>query len=250
MHSKSELLSEFYSTVDRTQVKIETKSHGFDYLQELSKIGTLKYGEWKNDAFKYKLTDLKPTVFDELLKEHLDSKINLCVFFNETGNNIFCFNLDSFGGNINNIKTVARFLSQILNRLQIRPLILISGHGYHFWCRTSSPVENSRLRAFMKAVLDVAVFQAVVKKINISKLQCICYPRFISHDISIRLFGSLHTATGNFTSVVVKIDTEDELLDDENSWLYFENYIKNHTVSNEQFENAFNGAMRLASIIK
>lgn len=250
MHYKRELLTEFYTTVDHEQVKVETKSHGFDYMHKLNEIATLQYSEWKNGGvFKYKLANVTPSVFNDLLDLHLDSRINLCVFFNGKSNNIFCFNLDSFRGSDSSLKIVARFLLQNLKRLQIEPLILKSGHGYHFWCRLAAAEENGRLQAFMKAMSDVAAFQAAAGGVNISNLQCICYPRYIPNDISIRLFGCYHTVTGYFNSVVTKIGENDELLDDEASWRYFEDYIENCTISNELFGRALNAAMRLAEIV-
>lgn len=250
MYSKHELLSRFYTTVDRGQVKIETRTHGFDYMRRLDEIASLQYSEWKNGVFKYKLTNVTEDVFEHFLGLHLESKINLCVFFNAERNNIFCFNLDTFNGSVESLKAVARFLQQNLRRLRIEPLILRSGHGYHFWCRLQSPEENARLQAFMQAMIDVAAFQAVAGGVNIASLQCICYPRHIANDISIRLFGCYHSVTGYFNSVVAKIGENDEILDEEASWRYFEEYLDKCTIENAHFDLAFNAAMRLAEIVK
>lgn len=249
MYSKHELLTRFYTTVDRGEVKIETRSHGFEYLKKLRGLGTLQYAEWKNGVFKYKLTNVPGGVFDDLVDLHLESQINLCVFFSGQKNNIFCFNLDSFDGSNKSLKAVAQFLREDLRRLNIEPLILKSGHGYHFWCRLARAEENARLQAFMKAMVDVAAFQAVAEGIGISNLQCICYPRHIPNDISIRLFGCRHSVTGSFNSVVAEIGENGAVLGEEASWRYFEEYMGKHTIENGLFGLALNAATELAQIV-
>ena len=250
MPAKIELLNEFYSTMDKTQVKIETKAHGFDYLKYISSLANLKYSEWVNGLYRYRLTEIEPDIFNHLLKRHIDKKLNICIYFNEIKNNIFCFNLDSFNKNKNEIKEIAVLLNRNLGKLQIKPLILKSGRGYHFWCRLSSAFENSQLQSFMKSMIDITVFEAVMQNINLDRLQCICYPRFNSHDVSIRLFGSNHTETGKFLSVMTNIEDDGSLLDEEQSWRYFENYIKSCTIGKESFGRALTCAAKLASIIK
>lgn len=250
MSTKFELLKFFFMSMDQERAKVETGSHGFDYLLYLKSLGKLEYSEWKNGVFKYKLTELKPHIFDDLLEQHLATKINLCIYFNGECNNIFCFNLDSFNDDDNSLKLVAQLMLENLKKLRIQPLILKSGHGYHFWCRLSDMVENSKIQSFMQAVVDITVFQATVNNINIAKLQCICYPRHKSHDISIRLFGSIHTVTGRFIHVVEKIDSEDVLLDKEKSWEYFEHYSSHNIINKTFFEQAaVPFAERLKSVI-
>lgn len=250
MYSHSQLLEEFYTTADKRKVKIETKKHGFSYLDELSLLGELRYSEWKNGVFKYNIAGLKAGVFESLIEKHLSGEINLCVYFSPHKNNIFCFNLDSFTDDRKSLVSAARFIADTLIRLHAEPLVLKSGHGYHFWCRLEKPRDNDEIIAFLQNVLDVAVFRAAADKNDVESLQCILYPRHNADDISIRLFGTHHSVSGKFISVVTEIDTEDTTLGEEDSWAYFEDYLKNKTIPDELFNYCCGGAKMLAEAVK
>lgn len=250
MYSHKELLSEFYTTADKTKAKIETKKHGFSYLEELSQIGNLRYSEWKNGVFKYNITDLKEGVYENLLDKHLSGEINLCIYFDPHKNNIFCFNLDSFTDDRASLVAAARFIEDTLIRLHADPLVLKSGHGYHFWCRLEKARDNKEIAEFMQNVLDVAVFEAAAQSSDVESLQCILYPRHNADDISIRLFGTHHSVNGRFISVVTEINTEDTVLGEEESWAYFEDYLKNKTIPDNLFSYCCGGAKMIAEAVK
>lgn len=247
---KHKLITEFYSTIDKTSLKLETTKGGFDYLSKLSNVGTLLYSEWKNSVFKYKLTDIEKKEFDKLIDLHINGEINYCAYLDSEKNNIFCFNLDSFDDDLSNLKVVTIYLVENLLRINIEPIILKSGHGYHIWVRLCDKYENSVIQNFMENMMDVAVFQAVVKGVSIKGLQCIFYPRVNKGDISIRLFGTYHSVTQKFVAVTVRIDKEDTVLSEEESWQYFEEFFDRAKVKSETFDFAIKTAERLAKTVK
>jgi hypothetical protein len=249
VRTKDGLLKDFYATIDKTQLKIETKHHGFGYFEEISRLATLDYTEFKNKTYKLKLTNIQPEDFETLLRQHLDSEINICAYFDEQENSVFCFNLDCFTDDDSGIRLVAKFLRETLQKLGILPLVLKSGHGYHFWCKLKDPVPNGELQAFMEALTGIATFEAALDHADFTKLQCICYPRPLTHDISIRLFGARHIGTGVFSPVVVGIGERDELLSEADSWRYFEEYALKCAVETSHFKKASAQAAKLAAII-
>ncbi len=251
LEAKAALLKAFYPTADRTQAKLETAEHSPGFLRELQSMGTLRYGEWIEGTFKYRLAGISPEGFDALLRRHLESRLNLCVYFHPRANSMFCLNLDRFQKTEENLRELARILLALLRRLEIEPLVLRSGHGYHFWCRLAAPAENARLQEFLHAVTEVSVFQAVAGGVNIARLQFICYPRPRVDDISIRLFGCRHTVSGLFSRVVASLeDGGDLLLDEEESWAAFARYREMCTVPEDVFARAEETAKRLLAVIR
>lgn len=250
MEAKAELLKAFYPTADRTQAKLETAEHGPGFLRELQSMSTLRYGEWIEGTFKYRLEGISPAGFDVLLRRHLESSLNLCVYFHPRANAMFCLNLDRFQKSGENLRELAKILLALLRRLEIEPLVLQSGHGYHFWCRLAAPAENARLQEFLHAVTELSVFQAVAAGVSIARLQFICYPRPRVDDISIRLFGCRHTVSGLFSRVVASLDGGDLLLGEEESWAAFARYREMCTVPEDVFARAEETARRLLSVIR
>lgn len=247
MDSKEGLLKKFYETVDREKVKIETQNHGLGYFKLVDQLGTFEYGEFRNGVYKYRLSGIEPEVFTRLLRLHIQKELNLCVYLNHEANNVFVFNLDSYVEQGLEIRIFANILAADLFGLGIRPIILKSGHGYHFWCRTAASVRNERLRGFMDAVVNMAVYQTAERGINVESLQCICYPRAVT-DVSIRMFGSRHTVSGRFVPVVTQIGPEDRVMNEEDSWRYFERYMNESSVKAEVFDKALDSALKLAAI--
>lgn len=246
---KHKLLTQFYSTIDKTSLKLETTKGGFLYLEKLSDLGTLLYSEWKNSVFKYKISNISDKEFHSLIDLHLSGEINYCAYLNSEKNNICCFNLDSFEDDLCNLKVVTIYLVENLLRLNIEPLILKSGHGYHLWIRLVEEYPNAVLLKFMENMIDVAVFQSVVKGVSIKELQCIFYPRVNKGDISIRLFGTYHSVTKKFVGVTVRIDKKDMVLSEEQSWEYFKDFLERANVSSETFEFALKTAENLAKTV-
>jgi hypothetical protein len=240
--SKRELLCEFYTTIDTQRIKVEIKNHDFDFIRKLKSTATLDYCEIEKDICKYRLSGLSYNSFINFLDSHLKKELNLCAYFNREKNSLFAFNLDSTALKANDIKIYALFLLQCLIKLGIPPLVIKSGHGYHFWCRLDEPVENSKLRKLMNAVSDHALYLAKQNGVDAETLRCTRYPRQNTGDISIRLFGSKHMITGIFSSIVTRIDIEDTILDENESWNYFEGYLSDCHMPLETFNKAYERA--------
>jgi hypothetical protein len=248
------LLNAFYTTVDKGSFKVETKDFFPEFLDNKDKNAICQYSEFKNGIFKYCFSDVSEVFYDRCLEEHLGNKINLCCYLNPIANSLFAFNLDSYEkldrvDECAELKAFAKILSAILLKFGVRPFIICSGHGYHFWCRLSVPVENQRLRVFMQSVLTLSKFQMTAERLDLSRLQCICYPRVNTHDVSIRLFGSKHTVTGRFCGVVKNPRGEWAACGEEESWHCFEEFINCTPVTEQQFERAQNFAIELLKLI-
>lgn len=237
MPSKIDLLRDFYNTIDTTKVKIETRFHGLPYCRELNHVATLDYLTFENEICKYRISGLSSEVFNEFVEQHIEKKINLCAYFDSEQSSLFAFNLDLVDGNANNLRIFALYLLKAILFWRIIPMIIKSGHGYHFWCKISEPIPNIKLQAFMKYVRGKAIKDAVDLGVNIDALRCTCYPRKNTGDISIRLFGSKHTTTGCFSNIVTEIGTTDTILDECNSWLFFDNYLRKCCIPAPDFFN-------------
>jgi hypothetical protein len=207
-------------------------------------MATLDYCEFRDSLYKYRLSGVDPDCFNELLNEHLSKNINLCVYFHKEKNNLFALNLDSTSMWQNKIKVAALYMAENLMELGFTPLIIKSGHGYHFWCRISAPVANVKLQDLMAVLMDTTINRMKAIGLENSDLRCTCYPRQKASDVSLRLFGSEHKKTGLFSFVVTQINTEDTMLDEEASWSYFESYMKECTISKELFDTAYEKAAK------
>ena len=98
MDSKLELLKEFYSGLPKDRAKVETGGHGFDFLEAMLSGGvTLEYGEMHRSGllYKYKLSNIPADKMDDLLQSHIGKSCNVCLYFDDAANNIFCVNLDN-----------------------------------------------------------------------------------------------------------------------------------------------------------
>lgn len=202
--------------------------------------GKLDYGELKSGIFKYRLSGLGPEDFEALLEEHVAKRVNLCAYFGEEKNRLFAFNLDGEGGA--GVKAAALYTADALARLGLFPLAVKSGHGYHLLCRLESPAENARLSALMDAVKKSVAQRLEAKGADAGELSCTCYPRARAGDISLRLFGSVHARTGEFSSVVRGIAAEDDLLSEEASWKCFEGFMRGCASDAACFERALSAA--------
>jgi len=242
MDSRIILLNKFYS-IDKTKAKIESRDKGIEYLDSLQKNSVFEYGEFKNGIYKYKLSDISSTRFDEMLNEHIETKFNLCAYFNKERNNNFAFNLDYSGMPTNDVKVATLLLMQNLIKLDIYPLIIKSGRGYHMWCKIDEKIENTKLTSFMTKLKQVSIFKTKRDGFDTENVNCTQYPRANINDISLRIFGSSHIDTGMFSSVVTEININDKLLDISESWNYFEWYINNRTITKACFDNAYENIM-------
>lgn len=240
MSYKIDLLREFYNTIDTTKVKIETGFRGLHYCSELNRIANLDYLAFENKICKYRISALSPESFNKFLEQHIAKMINLCAYFSPEQNSVFAFNLDIANTVDNDLKVYASYLFKNMLLFGFYPLIIKSGHGYHFWCKINEPVSNIKLRAFMKYVRDKATKDIINKGINTDVLRCTCYPRLNTGDISIRLFGSTHVTTGCFSNIVTRIGATDTILDEFNSWRFFESYLLKCCIPTSVFLNTCN----------
>ncbi len=249
MDSRVTLLREFSRGFVPGTVKVETEQHGFAYLEQLMADGvTLDYGELSAVRLlhKYKLTRVPEHRMDELLRAHLAKTCNVCRYFAAGANDVFCFNLDNnhTSDNTRVIPEMAlaiALLGESLRALELEPLIVASGRGFHVWCRLAGPVANEQLYDFMlrAAVRTLMAFQS--RGYDHRNIKYNIYPDKRIHDlVSLRLFGSDHARNRVFSHIL----TPAGLLSETDSWSHFEDFMANKTISPARFEAAI-GALRL-----
>jgi len=243
MDTRVELLDAFYQTMRRDKVKIENKNYGFDFINELTADDViLDYIQMENNFIhKYRLLNISEHRRKNFMQGHVNQDYNVCLYFDETANNTLCFNFDNnFKANNNQIipeiELAVGYLQQHLGKYGIETISIKSGRGYHQWCRLEQPIANQLLLDFMIRIAAKTLaslhynhhdYQAI--KINMSP-----NPKFVN-ILSLRAFGSRHIRTGNFTHV----QTKDGVLNEEDSWKYFSDYIINKTISKQQFKLAY-----------
>jgi len=243
MDKKIDLLLRFYNNMLKDKLKLEHKAHGFAFIDQLTaKESTLDYVQVDtNLVHKYRLLGVTETHFLELLEGHVKQEHNICLYFNEQANNIFCFNLD------NNYKidstclipslTLAiKYLRQHLGKYAIEPLVIKSGRGFHCWCRLSHPLDNEMLFGFMIriAAQTLVSLSYAGHDYHTIKFNMAPNPRVVKIS-SLRLFGSKHVKTDCFSQV--NIPGGD--LDEPQSWQYFAEYLANKTIPTEQLIQAY-----------
>ena len=243
MDSKVSLIKAFYQGLPIDRAKVESSRFGFDFLQELLSGGIkLEYGELTPSGVlhKYKLTNIPTSRIDDLLRSHVAKDCNVCLYFGEHENRIFCFNLDN-NHKVNNtlvipeVALAVRTLAEQLTGLHCEPLIVASGRGYHVWCRLESDVANARLHEFMLHAAAVALLALHEKGLDPLKVKFNFYPDPRINDIvSLRLFGSEHAKNKVFSHIL----TPEGLLDEQASWEFFGDYLKTRTISLPTFYNA------------
>lgn len=219
-------------------VKVETERCGFPFLDELLTGGAaLEYGELTPTRLlhKYKLTNVSEERMRELLADHVAKTGNVCRYFGAVENDVFAINLD------NNHKTndtapipemglAVRAFERVWRELGVTPLIVASGRGYHVWGRLDGPVANERLYEFMvrAAVRAMGAFHGTGYDHHTVKLNF--YPDLRAHNVvSLRLFGSEHAKNKVFSNVW----TPEGLLSEEESWAYFEDFVRSGAISPE-----------------
>ena len=244
MDLKLNLLKEFYAGIPRDRAKIETGDHGFAFLDEMLSGGvSLEYGESHplGTLYKYKLTNISERRMDELLISHIEKKCNVCLYFDNVANSEFCINLDN-NHKVDNtevipeMKLAVTLLRKHLASVGCEPLIVSSGRGYHVWCRTDASIDNGLLYSFMLRSMVLTMGHIQMQGHNYNKIKANFYPDPRNQNtVSLRLFGSDHSRTRAFS----RIYSQDALLDEENSWISFEHYLINNTLSEGQFHQAY-----------
>ncbi|MBP2659148.1 MAG: hypothetical protein H6Q69_2180 [Firmicutes bacterium] len=230
--------------MDRTVMKLEAKDYGFDFLDTILNpiTGTqLDYAEIKGNIPKYKLSNLHPKVYDYFLKCHIEQSCNVCGYFDKLQNNVFVFNIDGTekkeGDELaEDVKVAGGIITKYLRKVNIEPLVVLSGRGYHLWCRMTEPVDNEVLADFILRVIvrTLATMENSgfdKKKVNISK-----YP----HDneqqnCSLRLFGSKHVKNQVFSHI---FHPTQGALSEADSWAYFKEHMDNQSITPEHLTDA------------
>ena len=244
MDSKLNLLKEFYSGLSKDGAKIETNSFGFDFLTQLLADGaTLEYGELTLAGLlhKYKILNISKHRMDEFLKAHIAKECNVCLYFDIRANNMFCFNLDNNHKTNNTIvisemDLAVRTIRNQLSELGCEPLIIAIGRGYHVWCRLVSAVDNNLLYQFMLRVAAKTMAALHKNGYDYNKIKFNFYPDTRNYKVvSLRLFGSEHAKNKTFSF----ISTPEGLLNEAASWEYLEHYMRNKTISESKFRQAY-----------
>ena len=236
MDPRVTLLREFSRTFIKGKAKIETEQFGFEFVDWLLlEGGTLEYGDLTDVRLlhKYKIVDIPEHRMDELVRLHVEKQFNVCRYFGAEKNDVLCFNMD------NNYKkdntaiipqmAVARdTLRTCLLGLGCEPLMVASGRGYHVWMRLDEPMENKMLYDLMVATAARALLPLLAGGEDHRAVKFSFYPDFnVVDGVSLRLFGSQHAKNNVFSHIF----TPDGLLDENESWKYFEDFMQNKTTS-------------------
>jgi hypothetical protein len=237
------LLKEFYRGLPKDRAKLETQEHGFPFLESLLSDGmALEYGELTLSGLlhKYKLRNIPERRMDEFLLSHVNQACNVCLYFEERTNDVFCFNLDNNSQTnqraiIPEMELAVRVLAEKLQGLGCEPLVVASGRGYHLWGRLDGAVANERLYDFMLRAAVATAAELHRQGRDHHRVKFNFYPDPRTRDVvSLRLFGTRHAKNQVFSRVL----TPGGLLDEAASWEYFADYLRNKTIGVARFEAA------------
>jgi hypothetical protein len=243
MDPRVALLKEFSSGFVSDKAKVESEQFGFAYLDRLlSGGGTLEYGFLADTRLlhKYKIVDLTGHRMDELLAMHVMKECNVCRYFSADKNDVLCFNMDDKyrkgdSAITEEMSMALDALSACLMGLGCEPLTVVSGRGYHVWLRLAEPLENKLLYNFMVQAAARALLPLLVAGRDHRAIRFRFYPDVAVNDaLSLRLFGSEHANTRVFSHV----RTPEALLDEDDSWHYFERFVRNKTTATATFRSA------------
>ena len=244
------MLKEFYRGLPKDRAKLESEEHGFAFLERLLTDGvTLEYGELTSSGLvhKYKLANIPERRMDDLLFAHVEKVCNVCLYFDVSANDTFCFNLDNnhkvnSSAIIPETEAVVRELGGHLRGLGCEPLIVASGRGYHLWGRLEAAVANERLFDFMLRSAATALAAIHRQGHDHHQIKFSFYPDLrVHHVVSLRLFGSRHVKNKVFSRVL----GPQGLLDETASWEFFADYLKNRTIALARFQTAHNSLLDL-----
>ena len=216
------------------EAKIEAEHFGFPFLDWLlSEGGVFDYGELTDTRLlhKYKIVGLSEQRMDQLMQLHALKQFNVCRYFGREKNDVFCYNIDN-NHRADNTRIIPEIvvardtLSACLIELGCEPMIVASGRGYHVWLRLDRPLDNAVLYEFMIATAARALLPLMERGDDHRTVKFSFYPDINAIDsVSLRLFGSEHAKNKVFSHVF----TPDGLLDEDDSWQYFEDFIRNRT---------------------
>ncbi len=234
MDPRVTLLKEFSGSFIKGKAKIEIELFGFDFMDWLlSGGGALEYGELTDTRLlhKYKIVDIPEGRMDEFVRLHVLKQLNVCRYFSDEKNDVLCFNMDNNHKTDNTaiipeMSSALETLRTCLLGLECQPMIVASGRGYHVWLRLDEPMENRLLYDFMVATAARALLPLLVRGDNHRAVKFSFYPDInVIDDVSLRLFGSEHAKNKAFSHVF----TPNGLLNEDDSWKYFEDFVRNKT---------------------
>ena len=174
------------------------------------------------------------------LAAHVGQTRNVCLYFGDRENDLFCFNLDNnnqmnSSALIPEMEFAVRSLEATLRGAGCEPLVVASGRGYHVWGRLDGAVANEQLYGFMlrAGVATAAALQLAGHDHHRIKFNF--YPDPRARDVvSLRLFGTLHAKNKVFSRVLGPAG----LLDEAASWEYFADYLRRKTITVARFQAA------------
>lgn len=236
MDPRVRLLEDFSKGFVRDKAKIEAELFGFEFLESLLSGGAaLEYGALTDIRMlhRYKLVDISEHKMSQLIQLHVMKQLNVCRYFGAEKNDVFCFNLDNNHKTDNTViipelSTALDTLRTCLLGLGCEPLVVASGRGYHVSLRLDVPMENALLYRFMIAIAARALLPLLTRGDDHRNVKINFYPDVNIVDVvSLRLFGTAHAKNQTFSHVF----TPNGLLNEDDSWKYFEHFMRNGTTT-------------------
>ncbi|SDF86176.1 hypothetical protein [Sporolituus thermophilus] len=220
---KLALLKKFYSCMKPNILKLEVNDFGFDFIDIMRKAGVVvDYVDFKKDIHKYRIR-VSPAVYDYLLKHHIAQNGNVCGYFDDYANDLLCFNIDNRGMSQEETYLVAEYVYIYLKLENILPLMVESGRGYHIWVKLGEKQNNEKIYSFSRRIVGFVMDCLKDQNIDTEKVFITLYPTpGYTQGYSLRLFGSKHIRTGEFSRVVLP---GIGILDENESWRYFGEYV-------------------------
>ncbi|SDF41855.1 hypothetical protein [Sporolituus thermophilus] len=223
IEQKLALLKKFYSCMKPNVLKLEVNDFGFDFIDIMRKAGVVvDYVDFKKNIHKYRL-HVSQQVYDYLLLHHIKQNGNVCGYFDDYANDILCFNIDSRGISPEETYLVAEYVYIYLKLENILPLMVESGRGYHIWVRLNERQDNEKIYSFSRRIASSVTYILQNQGIDMEKVFITIYPTpGYTQGYSLRLFGSRHVRTGEFSHVVLP---GIGMLNENESWRYFGEYV-------------------------
>jgi len=237
---KVALLNKFYTTMDKTTLKLECNECGLKFLDSLKSHCTVDYVEYRLGVHKYKLRNMTERYYDYFLKLHVLQQVNVCGYYDTLANDVFSFNLDSnkqiAANSLLELQTAVQLISKYLQEFKIRPLVYTSGRGYHIVVKLVEPLDNQIITKLMKYIWLKTFVTMYRNGLDRNKLSISMYPnRHKEEQISsLRWFGSKHMKINEFSHVI----TAEKTLDEPASWEYFEWYLNSSDNTAPMLEKA------------
>lgn len=240
---KVKLLKEFYTTIDKTTMKLEHKCYDFEFLDMLKRHSKVDYVEHSPPIHKYKLSGMTESYYDYFLKSHVSQEVNVCGYYNKTANDLFSFNLDTNKNVVEDslleLHVAVKIISDCLKEFKIWPIVYNSGRGYHVVVKLTESVDNTVIIKLMKYIWLRTFVTMYRNGIDKNKIYISMYPNRQKEEQSnsLRWFGSKHIKTNLFSHVMIPERT----LDEQGSWQHFEFYMSSLSNTRDMLEEATRG---------